>query len=306
MTIGNLPLLLELPQIERHTGIKKLQGQHMRFTVTASDQACGASIEGLDLSQPLDSATIAELRAVWLEHHVICFPEQHINDDDLERFSQYFGEFAGDPYIAPLKDRQNIIQLRRTADEQTPIFADAWHTDWSFGKTPPAATILYGITIPPHGGHTSFINQHRALANMPTELLSRIQGKVALHSAQKAYAPDGAYGDQEKDSGRGFTINCSDTAYAVQPHPLIRQHPETGEPCLYGCFGYIIGIEGMSDEESMALLTELYLWQTREEFQYNHAWKAGMLVMWDNRSLLHKANGGYQGYERVLHRTVVG
>jgi taurine dioxygenase len=62
----------------------------------------------------------------------------------------------------------------------------------------------------------------------------------------------------------------------------------------------------MSDEESMALLTELYLWQTREEFQYNHHWKAGMLVMWDNRSLLHKANGGYQGYERVLHRTVVG
>ncbi len=72
----------------------------MRFTVTVSDQACGASIEGLDLSQPLDSATITELRAVWLEHHVICFPEQHINDDDLERFSQYFGEFAGDPYIA--------------------------------------------------------------------------------------------------------------------------------------------------------------------------------------------------------------
>ncbi|ETN92576.1 Alpha-ketoglutarate-dependent taurine dioxygenase [Gammaproteobacteria bacterium MOLA455] len=302
-TFLDLLLELEMPHKERHTDKKD---QLMTFTVSVSGQACGASIDGLDLSQPLDSTTIGQIRAAWLEHHVVCFPDQSISDDDLERFSQYFGEFAGDPYIASLKDRKNIIQLRRTADEQTPIFADAWHTDWSFGEKPPAATILYGITIPPQGGHTSFINQHKALAAMPENLLTRIRNKVALHSAQKAYAPDGAYGDQEKDGDRGFTINCSDSAYAVQPHPLIRRHPETGEECLYGCLGYIIGIEGMSDEESMTLLSDLYLWQTREEFQYQHQWKAGMLVMWDNRSLLHKANGGYQGHERVLHRTVVG
>ena len=278
----------------------------MTFTVTASGQACGANILGLDLSQPLPRKTIEQIRTAWLEHHVLCFPDQNISDDDLERFSQYFGEFAGDPYIAPLKDRKNIIELRRAADEQTPIFAEAWHTDWSFGVTPPAATILYGITIPPQGGHTSFINQHKALDAMPNDLYNRIKDKVALHSAQKGYAPDGLYGEQEKGACRGFKINFSESAYAVQPHPFIRRHPETGEKCIYGCFGYIVGIEGMSEDESMELLEELYLWQTREEFQYNHHWKSGMLVMWDNRSLLHKANGGYQGYERVLHRTVVG
>ena len=294
-----------MTHIALHTAEKTAKGQLMTFTVTASGQACGASIQGLDLSQPLDSATIEKIRATWLEHHVICFPDQAINDDDLERFSQYFGVFAGDPYIASLKDRKNIIELRRTADEKTPIFAEAWHTDWSFGEKPPAATILYGITIPPHGGHTSFINQHKALTAMPDELLARIIDKVALHSAHKAYAPDGLYGDQEKDANRGFTINCSESAYSVQPHPIIRQHPETGEKCIYGCFGYIVGIEGMSDDDALALLEDLYLWQTREEFQYHHQWQKGMLVMWDNRSVLHKANGDYQGYERVLHRTVV-
>ena len=278
----------------------------MTFSVTASDGACGAEITGIDLSRPLDNQTIKAIRQAWLEHHVVCFPDQTIDDDDLERFSQYFGEFAGDPYIESLKDRKNIIELRRTADEQTPIFAEAWHTDWSFGEKPPAATILYGITIPPHGGHTSFINQHKVLEAMPEELFDRLKDKVALHSAQKGYAPDGLYGEQEKDANRGFKINFSDSAYAVQPHPIIRQHPETGEKCIYGCFGYIIGIEGMDESDAMALLEELYLWQTREEFQYQHHWNAGMLIMWDNRSVLHKANGGYQGYERVLHRTVVG
>lgn len=277
----------------------------MSFSITPTQGACGATIEGVDLSQPLDDATVSQIRQAWLKHHVLVFPEQQLSDDDLERFSQYFGDFAGDPYIAPIEGRENIIELRRGADETTPIFADSWHTDWSFGETPPSATILYGITIPPHGGHTSFINQHKALRDMPEDLRTRLQDKTALHSAKLAYAPDGLYGDREKDSQRGFKIKPSASAYDVQPHPLIRKHPETGEEAIFGCFGYIVGLDDVSPEEEQQLLGDLYNWQTREEFQYQHDWQQGMLVMWDNRSVLHKANGGYEGYERVLHRTVV-
>lgn len=277
----------------------------MAIHITPAQGACGAFIEGLDLRQSLTAETIHTLRQAWLQHHVLVFPDQQIDDDDLERFSRYFGEFAGDPYIASMPGRENVIELRRAADETTPIFADAWHTDWSFGATPPAATVLYGITIPPHGGNTDFINQHKALQAMPVDLRQRLEGKMALHSAKLAYAPDGMYGQQDKDRGRGFTILTDDSAYQVQPHPLIRRHPETGEEALFGCFGYIVGIEGVSPEEEQQLLTDLYHWQTREEFQYHHQWQPGMLVMWDNRSVLHKANGGYEGYERVLHRTVI-
>ena len=94
-------------------------------------------------------------------------------------------------------------------------------------------------------------------------------------------------------------------AYDVGTHPLIMIHPESGNETLYGCLGYIIGIEGMDTDEAITLVRELYQWQTREDFQYTHKWQERMFVMWDNRSVLHKANGGYDGYARELHRTTI-
>jgi taurine dioxygenase len=83
------------------------------------------------------------------------------------------------------------------------------------------------------------------------------------------------------------------------------QHPESGRETLLGCLGYIVGVEGMTDDDAFTLLLELHQWQTREEFQYSHKWQENMFVIWDNRSLLHKANGGYDGYDRLLHRITV-
>src|SRR5690606_41626961 len=96
--------------------------QEMTFTITPSQGACGATISGLDLSRELDPSVIRDIREAWLRHHVLAFPDQNMHDEDLERFSLYFGSFAGDPYIAPLDDRPNVIEIRRTADETTPTF----------------------------------------------------------------------------------------------------------------------------------------------------------------------------------------
>ena len=128
---------------------------------------------------------------------------------------------------------------------------------------------------------------------------------MAIHSAKMAYAPDGAYGEKDR-AKRSMDIRPSETATAIQSHPLIRPHPETGELGLFSCFGYIIGIEGMDDAEAIPLLMELYAWQGRPEFQYRHKWRQGMLLMWDNRSVLHAATGGYDGHHRLLHRTTIG
>ncbi|WP_300395335.1 TauD/TfdA family dioxygenase [Henriciella sp.] len=276
----------------------------MTLTIIPSGEACGAAVAGIDLSRPLDEATVAEIRTAWLTHHVLAFPEQTLTNDDLERFTQYFGPFGDDPYIAPIPGREHIIAVKRTADETGPIFAETWHSDWSFQKTPPAGTCLYGITIPPVGGDTLFTNQHKALDEMPDELRSKLEGKMAVHSARNGYAKAGMYGDN--DTGRSMDIRSSDEAMATQTHPIIRKHPETGREGLFGCAGYIIGIEGMGEEEGFALLTELYRWQTRPEFQYHHKWQPNMLLMWDNRSCLHMATGGYQGHDRLLHRTTIG
>ncbi len=271
--------------------------------IEPTGQACGAVVTGVDLSAPLAPAQVAAIRAAWLAHHVLVFPDQPLGDDDLERFTLAMGGFGEDPFIAPIPGRRHIIAVQRRADETAPIFAETWHTDWSFQARPPAGTCLYGIEIPPHGGDTLFANQHLALEAMPAALRARVEGLVAIHSAQRAYASDGFYGDN--DRGRSMDIRPSETARATQSHPFVRRHPETGRPGLFGCLGYIIGFEGMAEAEAMPLLLELYHWQGQERFQYRHRWQPNMLVMWDNRSVLHAATGGYQGHARRLHRTTI-
>ena len=272
--------------------------------IQRSGQACGAAVRGIDLSQPLAPETISAIREAWLTHHVLAFPGQRMSDDDLERFTLAFGGFGVDPFIAPIPGREHIIAVERQADETSPLFAENWHSDWSFQARPPAGTCLCGIEIPPVGGDTLFANQHAALEAMPRALRPRIEGRMAVHSARRAYAPEGFYGDGDK-AKRSMDIRPSREAEATQLHPLVRKHPETGREGLFSCFGYIVGIEGMDDAEAVPLLIELYQWQGREEFQYRHHWEPDMLLMWDNRSLLHAATGGYDGYHRLLHRTTI-
>ena len=277
----------------------------MGIVVEPSGAVCGARVTGVDLRAPLDAGTVAEIRAAWLVHHVLAFPDQAMTDDDLERFTLAFGSFGDDPFIAPVPGREHVIAVRRRADETAPLFAENWHSDWSFQARPPSGTCLFGITIPPTGGDTWFADQHAALDAMPSALRARLEGRMAVHSARGGYAPSGMYGEADQRTDRSMDIRPSDSAMATQLHPIIRDHPETGRPGVFGCIGYIIGIDGMPDDEARELLVELFAWQTREEFQYRHRWEPDMLVMWDNRSVLHRATGGYDGYDRLLHRTTI-
>ena len=277
----------------------------MNLNITASNQACGAEITGIDLREDLSNSQILEIREHWLKHHVISFPNQDLSDDDLERFTLYFGSFGDDPFIASIPGRENIIAVKRTADEKVPIFADNWHTDWSFQENPPAGTCLYGKIIPTQGGDTLFANQHLALEKMPLSLRKKLEGKVAIHSALVPYSPGGGYGDKDREMGRSMDIRASNEAFEKQLHPIIMNHPETREEGIYGTIGYIIGIDGIDNQEAMKILMELSAWQCKDEFVYRHQWKKDMLIMWDNRSVLHRATGGYEGQERLLHRTTI-
>lgn len=277
----------------------------MAINVVKSGQACGATVTGADLTASLGTETVAEIRAAWLKHHVLAFPDQAMTDDDLERFTLAFGGFGDDPFIAPIDGRDHVIAVERRADETAPLFAENWHSDWSFQATPPSGTCLFGVQIPPMGGDTLYVNQHAALDAMPADLRARLDGKMAVHSARGGYAPDGTYGAHDQATDRSMDIRPSDEAMATQLHPVIRKHPETGRLGVFSCIGYIIGIDGMADNAARELLGELYAWQTRDEFQYRHVWQQDMLTMWDNRSVLHRATGGYDGHHRLLHRTTI-
>ena len=271
--------------------------------IERSGEVCGAFVTGVDLAGPLDTDLVAAIRAAWLEHRVLAFRDQAMDDDGLERFTLAMGGFGEDPFFAPIPGRAHIAAVRREADETTPIFAENWHSDWSFLPKPPAGTCLLAVDIPPVGGDTLFADQHAAWEALPASRKRELENLVAIHSARYAYAPQGSYG--ENDKGRSMDIRPSEAAMATQTHPLIAVHPETGRPGFFSTFGYIIGIEGMDDAQAIPLLRELYEWQTRDEFVHRRQWEPGMLVMWDNRAVLHRATGGYEGHRRELHRTTI-
>ena len=262
-------------------------------------------MSGVDLSTHLGTSTINAIRAAWLEQHVLAFPDQDLSVDDLLRITEYFGRLGAEPFFVPIDGSEYVVALTRRADEKAPVFAENWHSDWAFLPDPPIGTCLYSLVIPPVGGNTGFTNQHRALATMPASLRNRIEGRIGRYSAATAYAPDGMYGAREDDSDRSMRIRYSEEAREVHLHPIVHPHQETGRSTIRACLGYLAGIEGMEEQASLELLMQLYEWQTREEFQYTHEWEPGMLVIWDNRSCLHRAYGGYDGHDRELHRTTV-
>jgi taurine dioxygenase len=203
----------------------------MTIRVEPSGASCGALIHNVDLSRPLSNADIEAIRAAWLEHQVIGICDQNLDIADLERFAATLGPEGDDPYIAPIPGHPRVVEVRREADETTPVFAEAWHSDWSFLDPPPAGTLLYGHDIPPVGGDTLFANQYAAYDALSGAMKSRIANLRGIHSARRGYAPGGMYG--ERDRGRSMAIRYSESAMATQLHPLVRRHPETGRPVLF-------------------------------------------------------------------------
>jgi taurine dioxygenase len=275
----------------------------MAIEVIPGQAACGALIWDLDLREELSPAQVAEVRAVWLKHQVVAFPDQGIEIEDIERFATYMGPSGEDPYIEAIAGHPRVVQVKREPDERAPIFAETWHSDWSFLKRPPAATVLYGNIIPPMGGDTLFADQFAAWEVLPESMKSLLKNRMAIHSARRGYARDGMYG--EKDKGRSMAIRYGDSALKTQLHPLARPHTETGRLALYVSPGYTIGIDGIPESEAQPMLEELFTHQSRPKYVYRHKWSPGMLVMWDNRSVIHAATGGYEGHRRLLHRITV-
>ncbi len=274
-------------------------------TFTPTGQPCGAVVTDIDLSAPLTEEESASLRAGLDEHHVLVFPDQVMSDDDLERFSLSFGTLGVDPWFVPIDGSDYIAEIRRDATETSKLFGEGWHSDWSFLDTPPVATCLYGIDIPPVGGDTLYANQHLAYERLPDDLRARVDGLRALHTDRNIYGEGGMHHpDDEGEAGRSMNI-VADRAPTDGVHPLVRMHEGNGRPAFYSTAGYIQGIDGMDDDEARELLREVYRYQTADEVTYRHRWEPNMVVVWDNRSVLHKASGGYEGYSRLLRRTTI-
>jgi taurine dioxygenase len=263
----------------------------------------GAEIRGLDLSRPLPREVLDQVKAAWARHAVVSFPDQPLGLEELEAFTLQVGAFGHDPFIKPMAGHPNVLELRREPDEKATNFGAGWHSDWSFQREPPAATILHSEVVPPVGGDTLFCDCARAYEALSPVMQAMLAPLKAVHSAGRAYGTKGVFARETE--ARTMQIIVSEEADQQLTHPLVRTHPVTGRKALFVSPVYTVGIEGMTPKESAAILGFLFGHMVQDEFIYRHRWRPNMLLMWDNRCTMHLAEGGYDGHLRVMHRTTV-
>ena len=264
--------------------------------VTKLAPAMGAEITGIDLgSSDFSDNLIGEIRAVWLEHNMVVLRGQNLTPQQQLRLAEAFG----DPDIYPFLDGVDGIPeitavLKR--EHETVNFGGVWHTDTSYQKLPPMATMLQAIELPPIGGDTLFANQEMAYERLSDGLKETLGGLRVICAAGKAKVAATRTARIE-ESGKSVDID-----ELVASHPAIRTHPETGRRSLYLSPGHAVRFDGWTEEESAGLLSYLFQHQVAPEFQCRLSWGVGDIAIWDNRSTLHYPLNDYHGHRRLLHR----
>ena len=271
----------------------------MRVSENLSKNGIGVEVTDFSLAD-LTEENISFLRSKWVEYGLIVFPKLPLSHDEFKDFALSFGDFGDDPFISSLPDYPNIAEIKRSANEKATPFGGTWHSDWSFMNKPPSATLLHSKIIPPVGGNTLFANTERSFAALPEEMKNKLRNLKVIHSAKIPYADDGFYALEKEE--RSMKILPSKEAKATFSHPMVKIHPETNKECLFINPVYTINVEGFSENASQQLLWELYEHMIQDRFVYEHVWTDDMLIMWDNRTVMHQATGGYDGYDRLLHR----
>ena len=266
------------------------------FRLRPLSGALGAEIVGIDLRDPIAAALEARLLDAWHQHLVILLRDQVLDEDAQVRFAQTFGPPAkitsGRSFSAK---HPSVMLISNIREGGKPIGAlpdgeMQFHTDQCHQEVPAKATVLYAIEIPSHGGNTLFANAYAAYATLPPEIKARIAGRRALNAYDK---------DSTQRTAR------YDNAASSCWHPVVRTHPATGRKALYVNRLMTREIDGLPRQESDALLEELFEHQEQRQFVYEHVWRPGDILMWDNRCTLHARTDFPAGERRLLRRVTI-
>ena len=274
----------------------------MRIKPTGAGLA--AEIGDLDLRK-LDDALFAQLHRAWLDNLVLLVRDQPLTDSDLIGFSRRFGDLdwapvqeTGRRFVEGLPE---LYVVSNVMEKGVPIGSlghgeAVWHTDMSYVATPPKASILYALEVPPSGGNTHFVNMYSVYAALPAELKQRIAGLTVKH--------DGTY-----NSGgylrQGVTPSADPREAPGALHPLVYVHPETKRPALYLGRRRNAYVAGLPLDSSEALLDELWRYVDQPGFAWTHVWRPNDLVLWDNRCTMHRRDAFDPQARRILHRTQI-
>jgi taurine dioxygenase len=275
------------------------------ISVRPVNPAVCAEISGVDVAN-LSAAEFDAIERAWYAHSALLFRGQEITDHDLIAFSRRFGELDPPPVNENGKtfvaDHPEIYVVSNViGPDGVPIGSlgageAQWHTDMSYLPEPPDASMLYALEVPPSGGDTWLCGMEAALRALPRELLERVRGLRIKH--------DGTY-----NSGgylrKGLKDTSDPTTSVGTPHPIVCAHPVTGRPVLYLGRRRNAYVMGLPLEESERLLDELWKYASLPANCYAHRWRVGDLLMWDNRSTMHRRDPFDPNSRRIMHRTQI-
>lgn len=262
----------------------------------------GVEVTGLDLTRPPAPEEVAELNRLFVERSVLVVRDQRLTPQQMLEAVKLFGEiFEQHNKRFALPDCPQIHYLSNQDHFQESgkryIPGEGYHTDHSNDPSPPKATLLFAVELPDRGGDTQFVDMRAAYDDLPEATKRRLETLQAVHVYQSRHS-------ERKLMPLAPELRAK-VPDAVR-HPLVRTHPESGRKALYLNPIRIESIEGLEEQEALSLLEELLAHATQERYQYRHRWKPGDFVMWDNRCLLHKANGDYDhSQRRYLYRVML-
>ena len=262
--------------------------------------ALGAEIFGVDLSKNLSSELIQEIRNNFLQYSVIFFRDQDLTPEQHLNFSKMFGPLVINPVYGNVDGYPEIMPVIKNEKDKYNI-GDTWHSDMSYMSEPPLGSILYAREVPQVGGDTLWTNMYMAYEFLPTPLRNALDELNAIHSDSFLTSRI-----EERNAGRSTKLVADPNRAELRAtHPVIRTHDETKKRALYVNYPFTYSFEGMSREESLPLLNQLYAHATKPEFSCRFRWQKGSIAFWDNRCTMHYACNDYQGHRRVMNRTTI-
>ncbi len=275
----------------------------MTAQITPLSDALGAEVVGLDLSRPADESDIAAIKSAFLQHHLLCIRGKQLEPDAFARVARYFGEpqaqLKRDQRVDGLPEVSVLDSTYKTPQDKPAdlinVRLSGWHTDDSYFAVPAKASMLQAMSLPETGGETRFCNTRKAYEDLPDEMKARIDGLKAVHSYDTVRAPARA---PERTA-----IEKQETPDVV--HPLVRTHEDTGKKAIYFNPNRTDCIVGMDRKSSDELLDWLYGHMTQPKYRYDHSWRVGDILLWDNRCLVHSVNTDFPVGQRRVHQRIL-
>jgi taurine dioxygenase len=271
-----------------------------RISIEALSPAIGALVSGVDLSQPVADEDFALIRRAWEENCILLFRGQSLSEEDQLRFAMRFGPLATTANPERASKSNPAIMLVSNIREDGELIGALpdgemqFHSDQSYVERPATGSMLYAIEIPSVGGNTLYANALAAYDALPADLRQRLEGKQAMHS----------YDINNSSYFRPANFGAGGRSHA---HPVFRTHPPTGRKAIYVNRLLTQYIDGMDRAESDAILDALFTHQEQPRFVYEHIWRPGDLILWDNRSCLHARTDFDASQRRLLRRlTLLG